>query len=108
MEEDTIKFSEVKATYTSYTNKHHDKTTDEVSDEEHIVFLSLWLSRCIFCSRSLQVEKRFLTMANQLHVGRKLGLSQMILASLYESLGRLMDILRAYDVGTNILFAFPF
>lgn len=60
MDEDTIYFGERKATYTLYTAKHHNKTNEDVSDEDHIAFLALWMSRCIFCSRSLQVAKRYL------------------------------------------------
>lgn len=89
IDEDTIKFGE------------------GVSDEERIYFLVLWLSKCVFCSRSLQVAKKFLAMANQLHVGQKIGLSQMIIASLYESLDESVDFLKAYKVGTNILFVSP-
>ncbi|XP_050876617.1 auxin transporter-like protein 5 [Lathyrus oleraceus] len=66
---------------------YYDKSSVEVSDQEHISFIALWLSRCVFCSKSLQVTKKFLTMANQLHVGHNLCVSEMILASLYESLG---------------------
>lgn len=53
MDGDTIKFSERKTTYTLYTAKHHNKANEDVVDEEHIAFLNLWLSRCIFCGRSL-------------------------------------------------------
>lgn len=64
MDNDTIKFGEIKATYTIFTAKHHNKDNDEVSDEEYIAFSAVWLSRCIFCSRSLQVAKRYLVMVN--------------------------------------------
>lgn len=108
MDEDTINFGEGKSTYAPYTIKHHDKTITDVLDEEHIALLDLWLSRCVFCLGCLLVVKVFLSMANQLHDGRKLGLNQMILASLYESLGELVNLLRAYKVGTSLLFIDPF
>ncbi|XP_058788452.1 uncharacterized protein LOC131662626 [Vicia villosa] len=37
--------------------RHHDTSTDEVTDEEHIAFQALWLSRWVFCSRSLQWQR---------------------------------------------------
>ncbi|XP_058761879.1 uncharacterized protein LOC131635283 [Vicia villosa] len=105
---DTIKFGESKATYTVFTVKHHNKDSDDVSDEEHIAFLALWLSMCVFCSRSLQVAKRYLALENQLNSGRMLDLSQMILGYLYECLGESADLLRAYEAGTYLLFVGPF
>lgn len=45
MDEDTINSSDGKAILTQYINNHHDKIIEEVSDEEHIAFLTLWLSR---------------------------------------------------------------
>ena len=84
--EDTITFSTSWATYSTHITHYHDKDTDIVSDVEHIAFLSLWLSHFVFCSKSLQVTKKYLTLANQLHVGRDVCLREMILESLYESL----------------------
>src|SRR4051812_10692234 len=70
MDNDTIGFNDSQVTYTAFIQKHHITTETTVSDEEHIAFLALWLSRCAFCSRSIQVAKRYLCMANQLHAGK--------------------------------------
>lgn len=87
LSKDTIGFDTFRVSFTMHIAYYHDKDIDEVSDTKHIAFLALWLSRCIFCSKSLQVAKKFLTLANQLHVGRNVCLSEMILVNLYESLG---------------------
>lgn len=47
-----------KPTYNNFID-YHAKTTGPVSDEEHVSFLTLWLSRYVFCSRSMQVVKQF-------------------------------------------------
>lgn len=103
MTEDSIGLDGNQATFTNYILDHHNQDTDKVSDEEQILFLALWLSRCVFCSKSLQVAKKYLTMANQLHVGHKLFLSQMILGWLYESLGEGIEILKNFRPGSNLL-----
>lgn len=108
MADDTIFFDTTKATFTTYITYYHDKSFIEVSDQEHIAFLALWLSRCIFCSKSLQVANKFLTMANQLHVGHNLHLSKMILASLYESLGECITTLKNIQPKGNMLLSGPF
>ena len=84
--ENTINFKVNHAGFAKYIEYYHTKGS-EVSDVEHITFLALWLSRCIFCSKSLQASKRFLTLVNQLHSGRNVCLSKLILAGLYEFLG---------------------
>ncbi|XP_050883068.1 uncharacterized protein LOC127086362 [Lathyrus oleraceus] len=94
LNEDTIAFDTSLAPYSLFTSYYHDKSTMEVSDVKHIAFLTLWLSKYVFCSRSLQVAKRFITMANQLHAGIKLCLSEMILANLYESLSESVHLLK--------------
>lgn len=44
MTENTIGFDGNRATFTHYISDHHNKDTKEISDEEHIAFLALWLS----------------------------------------------------------------
>ena len=61
-------------------------TEAEVSDHEHIAFLTYWLTFFIFCSSSIQVAVRFSNIAIQLHRKEDIGLGKLILASLYESL----------------------
>ncbi|XP_058768267.1 uncharacterized protein LOC131641989 [Vicia villosa] len=104
---DTINFNEATVTYTAFIQQYHDQANATVSDVEHIAFLALWLSRCVFCSRSIQVAKRYLCMANQLHDGKKLNLSQLILGFLYENLGEAVDLVKNYTTG-SLLFAGPF
>src|SRR3954464_4958849 len=74
MDIETIQFNKVKVTYTTFIQRYHVQTTTEVTDEEHIAFLALWLSRCVICSRSLQVVKRHICMANQINAGKRLNL----------------------------------
>lgn len=84
--DDSIAFTTSRAAYSTHITHYHGKDTDTISDVEHIAFLALWLSHCIFCSKSLQVAKKYITLANQLHFGHDVCLSEMIMASLYESL----------------------
>ena len=105
--DDSINFSNASPTYNNYID-HYLGSTDEVSDQEHIAFLALWLSRCVFCCKSLQVAEIFLTLANQLHVGRNVCLSELILAGLYESLGEASTRLKNFEPKTNILLAGPY
>lgn len=105
MVEDTIGFNGTRSTFTNYITYYHKKDTKEVSNAYHIAFLTLWLSRCVFCLKSLQVEKKYLPMANELHAGHKLCLSQMILGFLYESLGEGVDTLKRFQPGLNLLLS---
>lgn len=84
--EDSIAFSTSRDASSTHIANYHDKDIETVSEVEHIAFLALWLSHFVFCSKSLQVAKKYLTLANQLHVGHDVCLSEMILASLYEFL----------------------
>ncbi|XP_050890475.1 uncharacterized protein LOC127095892 [Lathyrus oleraceus] len=108
LNEDTIAFDTSFAPYSLFMSHYHDKDTIEVSDVEHIAFLTLWLSKNVFCSRSLQVAKRFITMANQLHAGTKLCLSEMILANLYESLSESVNLLKTIKDQGKINLSGPF
>ena len=84
--EDVIGFAATKPTYTTFINHFHDKSSSTVSEVEHIAFLAMWLSRFVFCTKSLQVPKKMLTLATQLHQGYPLYLAELILANLYESI----------------------
>ena len=72
-------------TYANFINYHH-RDSDDVSDKEHVAFLTLWLSRFVFCSRSMQIAKQFVYLATPLHRGENIALGQLILASLYASM----------------------
>ncbi|GAU30389.1 hypothetical protein TSUD_58010 [Trifolium subterraneum] len=71
--------------YTKYI-KEQNQLKGEVSDEEHVAFLALWLSQHVFCTRSLQVAKMFFSMAIQLHEGQQFGFGKLILGCLYENM----------------------
>ncbi|XP_058732890.1 uncharacterized protein LOC131604470 [Vicia villosa] len=47
MDTDTFNFNEATITYTAFIQKYHDEANAVVSDEEHIAFLALWLSRTL-------------------------------------------------------------
>ncbi|XP_050916133.1 uncharacterized protein LOC127131246 [Lathyrus oleraceus] len=108
LNEDSIAFNTSFAPYSLFMSHYHDKDTTKVSDVEHIAFLTLWLTKYMFFSRSLQVAKRFITMANQLHVGTKLCLSEMILANPYESLSESVNILKTIKDQGKINLSGPF
>jgi hypothetical protein len=80
----SIEFDYKKKTFQKYIQENHRVGEEEVSDIEHIAFLTLWLSHYVFCSKSLQVAKKFIPMAIQLHIGRQFGLGRLILGCLYE------------------------
>ena len=53
----------------NYIEDHCGPDSEEVSDEEHIAFLTLWLSYYLFCSCSLQIAKSYIGLATQIHEG---------------------------------------
>ncbi|KAI5393548.1 hypothetical protein KIW84_060608 [Lathyrus oleraceus] len=107
-DDNTINFNTNRASFGKYIEDHHDTGTDEVSDEEDITFLALWLSRCIFCYKSLKVAKRYLTLAKQLHERQDICLSQLILGYLYESLGLVTKTLKKLLPKDNLLLVGPY
>ena len=60
--------------------------TEDVTDEEHIAFLTYWLTFFVFCSSSLQVAVKYVTLAIKLPKKEDICLNKLILASLYEAL----------------------
>ncbi|MCI24512.1 hypothetical protein A2U01_0045696, partial [Trifolium medium] len=76
-----------KEAYSKYVAEEQGREGEEVTDVEHVAFLTLWLSHFVFCSKSLQVAKRFIPMAVQIHEGCQFGLGRLILACLYEAIG---------------------
>lgn len=78
---DIIRFSSKQDSVTNFINDHFDEATTEVSNEEHVSFLYLCLTPFIFSSSSLQVAKSYVTLPNQLHVGRNVCLGKLILAT---------------------------
>jgi hypothetical protein len=83
------------------------KEGEKVSHEEHVAFLTLWLSHYIFCSKSLQVARMFIPMAQQIHEGRRFGLGRLLLATLYEAMGTASDAIKASKEGLNFVVSGP-
>ncbi|KAK2421825.1 serine/threonine-protein phosphatase 7 long form protein [Trifolium repens] len=85
-----------------FLKNHHDLSSDDVSPEEHIAFLTYWLSHFVLCTSSLQVVKRLVPLAIMLHQGLDVALGRFILASLYDSLGQASDLLKKTDKGSQL------
>lgn len=103
-----IVFDPKEKTFQKYIQENHEAGDEEVSDVEHVAFLTLWLSHYIFCSKSLQVAKKFIPMAIQLHEGQQFGLGRLILGCLYESMQSLSENLKKTGDGSTFLAAGPF
>lgn len=58
------------ASLLNYIEDHHNKDSVEVSDDEHITFLTLWLSYYVFCPGSLQIVKSYISLEIHIHEGR--------------------------------------
>ena len=102
-----ISFDFTRLTYGNFIKDQRITTSVEVSDKEHIAFLTYWLSMYIFCSRSIQVPKGFKTLAIQLHEGRDICLSKLILGSLYENLNQAMTSIKEYQSGSSLIIPGP-
>lgn len=76
-----------RTTYKHFIEHFHKTDSEEVSDREHIDFLTYFLYRVVFGSIFLQVDKKFIISAIQIHGGRKINLNKLILGSLYEAFG---------------------
>lgn len=74
-DEDTINFDQKHAQFSKFIADHHETQTGEVSDKEHIFFLTMWLLCFFFGCKFLKVANRFLTLANQSHDVRKSALA---------------------------------
>jgi hypothetical protein len=102
-----ISFTSRENTFLKYIQQHHQSNQEEVSDVEHVAFLTLWLSHYIFCSKSLQVAKKFIPMAIQIHEGQQFGLGRLILGCLYESMQSTSEALKKTRDGSTFLAAGP-
>jgi len=78
-------FDFIKASCGPYIKLQHKPQDKTFLDDEHIAFLTYWLSMYLFCTRSIQVAKHYRSLAYQLHKGKPICLSKLILGSLYES-----------------------
>jgi len=97
--ESEISFDFKRLAYGIFIKEHHNTESAEVTDEEHVAFLTYWLSMYIFCTRSIQVAKGYKTLAIQLHEGRNVCLSKLISGSLYESLNQAVISIKEYQSG---------
>jgi hypothetical protein len=104
----SIEFVLGEKTFLKYIQEHHAIDEEEVSDVEHVAFLTLWLSHYIFCSSSLQVAKQFIPMAVQLHEGCQFGLGRLILGCLFSSMQLASENLKKTGDGTTFLAGGPF
>jgi hypothetical protein len=74
-----LSFDFTRPAYGNFILDHHDTSSAKVIDLEHIAFFNYWLFMFIFCSRSIQIPKKFITLAIQLHEGRDICLGKLIL-----------------------------
>src|ERR1051325_5586812 len=94
----SIKFDVGESKHPTYNNfiQHHHCDSEEVSDEEHVAFLTLWLSRFVFYSRSMQIAKKFAHLAATLHRSENVALGQLMLASLYSSMTDVVGQIKSF------------
>jgi len=102
-----ISFDFSRLAYGNFIKDQLVTTNADVSNKEHITFLTYWLSMYIFCSRSIQVPKKFKTLAIQLHEGRDIFLSKLILGSLYENLNQAVTSIKEYQSGSSLIIPGP-
>ncbi|KAK2416159.1 serine/threonine-protein phosphatase 7 long form protein [Trifolium repens] len=93
--------------FSGFLKTFHDTSDEDVSFEEHIAFLTYWLSHFVMCTSSLQVVKRLVPLAIMIHQGLDVALGRFILASLYDSLGHASDMLKKIDKGSQLAFSGP-
>jgi hypothetical protein len=98
-------FDFARPAYGNFIIVHHVTSSVEVSDIEHIAFLTYWLSMFIFCSRSIQIPKN--TLAIQLDEGRDICLGKLILGSLYENLNQAVASIKEYQAGCSLIIPGP-
>ncbi|WJX45812.1 hypothetical protein P8452_32665 [Trifolium repens] len=104
---DKVELNYKENTFSKYIAENMGKEGEEVSIEEHVAFLTLWLSPFVFCSKSLQVARMFIPMAQQINEGRLFSLGRLLLASLYEAMGNTSDAIKASKDGSKFSVAGP-
>jgi hypothetical protein len=104
---DKVELNYKENTFSKYIAENMGKAGEEVSIEEHVAFLTLWLSHFVFCSKSLQVARMFIPMAQQINEGRLFSLGRLLLASLYEAMGNASDAIKASKNGSTFSVAGP-
>ena len=76
--------STCQTTYSMYIKNNMGMLSSNVSNHEHVAFLFYWFNAIAFCSKSVKAQTTLLPLVAFLHEGRKLCLSKMLLARLYE------------------------
>ncbi|PNX61429.1 hypothetical protein L195_g052452 [Trifolium pratense] len=104
---DNIKFDFHNKSYSKYILENQ-KDDDEVSAEEHVAFLTLWLSQHVFCTQSLQVAKKYIPMAIQLHECQQFSFARLLLGCLYESMRDACEHIKKKGDGSTFLGDGPF
>nr|GMD56159.1 serine/threonine-protein phosphatase 7 long form homolog [Ipomoea batatas] len=95
-----IRPSDKKASFSGWFNHFSDGKTGEM---EHMGFLSLWLSRCVFPSLSENaITKLVFPIAAQLSSGKRVALAQPVLASIYNALTSLRQ--QIMSCGSAVVF----
>jgi hypothetical protein len=94
-------------TFSKYIAENMAREGEEVSNAEHLAFLTLWLSHFVFCSKSLQVANMFIHVAIQIHEGQDFTLGRLLLATLYEAIGDACDDIKASKDGSPFLVYGP-
>jgi len=102
--ESELSFDFNRFAYGIFIKEQHKTESVEVTVKEHVAFLTYWLSMYIFYTRSIQVVKGYKNLAIQLHEGRDVILSKLILGSLYESLNQAVVSIKEYQPGGSLLF----
>jgi hypothetical protein len=93
--------------FSGFLKTYFKPAVEEVSAEEHIAFLTYWLSHFVLCTCSYQVVKRLVPLAILLHEGSDVALGRFILASLYDSLGQGNDLLKKTEKGSQLSLSGP-
>ncbi|WJX67184.1 hypothetical protein P8452_51676 [Trifolium repens] len=104
---DKVEVNFQEATFFKYIAEQMGKEGEEVSTEEHVAFLTLWLSHFVFCSKSLQVARMYIPIAQQINEGRLFSLGRLLLACLYEAMGNASDAIKASKDGSKVSIAGP-
>ena len=77
--------------YSAYIKNNTGMPNSDVSDNEHVAFLFYWLNAIVFLSKSVKAQTTLFPLAALLHEGRKLCLSKLLLAHLYEETSSIVE-----------------
>ena len=80
--------------YSAYIKNNMGMPGSAISDHEHVAFLLYWLNSIIFCSKNVKAQTTLLPLAALLHEGRKLCLSKLLLARLYEEISHVVELIK--------------